>query len=264
VRLAPRTAILAGAIGLGSGIVAGLFGIGGGVVIVPALVLILGLAQLEAAAVSLVAIAVGTTSALIPFITEGRVVLPAGLTLAVGAIAGAFTGSRFAHRIPERVLAWTFVAVVGAAAVRMLIPSGGGVATGIELDPVLIGMLLGIGFGAGVLSVLLGIGGGIIYVPSLVILADVAQHTAQGTSLVAILPAALVGVVGHARAGRMRWRLAGAVSIGSFLGGFGGAWLAQRVAADRLQVAFGILLVVMAVRMAVSATRSTTPSGPPP
>jgi uncharacterized membrane protein YfcA len=60
----------------------------------------------------------------------------------------------------------------------------------------------------------------------------------------------------------MRWRLAGAVSAGSFLGGFGGAWLAQQLAADRLQVAFGILLVVMAVRMAVSAGRPTTSSAP--
>jgi uncharacterized membrane protein YfcA len=262
VSLAPRTALLAAAIGLGSGVVAGLFGIGGGVVIVPALVLILGLAQLEAAAVSLVAIAVGTSSALIPFVLEGRVILPAGIALAIGAIVGAFAGSRFAHRIPERVLAWTFVAVVGAAAIRMLIPGQGGVETTVDLDPLLIGLLVAVGLGAGVLSVLLGIGGGIIYVPALVILADLAQHTAQGTSLVAILPAALVGVLGHGRAGRMRWRLAGAVSAGSFLGGFGGAWLAQQLAADRLQVAFGILLVVMAVRMAVSAGRPTTSSAP--
>ena len=55
-------------------------------------------------------------------------------------------------------------------------------------------LVLGVGLVAGALAALLGIGGGVIYVPALVILFDLVQQKAQGTSLVAILPAALIPV----------------------------------------------------------------------
>lgn len=259
-----RHLLLAAAVGLASGIVAGLFGIGGGVVIVPALVMTLRLPQLQAAAVSLVAIAVGTVSALVPFVANDRVSWAGGLVLAVGAIVGSWVGSQSAHRVPERVLAWTFVIVVLVAAVRMLLPGASGTATVLELDVGIVVLLLAVGLVAGALAALLGIGGGVIYVPALVILFDLVQQKAQGTSLVAILPAALIGAIGHARARRMRWTLAWSVASGSFVGGFAGALLAQAIPAERLQVAFGILLVVVAVRMAVTAGRQSTGVSPPP
>ncbi|MEX1281543.1 MAG: sulfite exporter TauE/SafE family protein [Acidimicrobiia bacterium] len=258
-----RHLLLAAAVGLAAGVVAGLFGIGGGVIIVPALVMILRLPQLQAAAVSLVAIAVGTVSALVPFIANERVSWTGGLVLAVGAIVGSWVGSHFADRVPERVLAWTFVVVVLVAAVRMLLPGASGTATVLDLDVVATLVLLAVGLVAGALAALLGIGGGVIYVPALVILFDLVQQKAQGTSLVAILPAAVIGAIGHARAGRMRWGVAWSVAAGSFLGGFGGALLAQIIPAERLQIAFGVLLVVIAVRLAVTAGKAPAQVNPP-
>ena len=64
------------------------------------------------------------------------------------------------------------------------------------------------GAGAGLLAGLIGIGGGVVIVPvvfyGLVEVgtpADQAAHVAIGTSLAAILPAALVSSVAHWRAG---------------------------------------------------------------
>lgn len=260
-----RMVVVGAGIGLGAGIISGLFGIGGGVVLVPLLVISFALPQLQAASVSLAAIVVGAGAGVVPFLIEGRVDWPAAAFLTVGAAVGAWIGALVVHRIPERVLAWTFVAVVVGAAVRMLIPSAEG---GIDAVPISLGsiaLLVAIGVTAGGLAAVLGIGGGMVYVPALVIFFGLIQHTAQGTSLIAILPAAAVGAWGHARAGRMDWRLAGIVSVGSFLGGFAGGWIAQLIPAERLQVAFGIFLVVMAVRMAIRTTRgepAPTPPGP--
>ena len=246
---------LAAGIGLAAGVLSGLFGIGGGVVLVPALVLFFALPQLEASAVSLAAIATGAAAGLIPFAMDGEVDWVPALIVTAGAAVGSVLASRFVSRIPERVLAWAFVVVVVGAAIRMLIPDADGTVDAIDLDLATALILASIGLGAGFLAVTLGLGGGIIYVPSLAILFDLDQHTAQGTSLVAIVPAAVIGAIGHARNGRMDWRLATVVATGSFLGGYAGGQLAQLIPPERLQIAFGILLVIMAVRMAVSTTR---------
>lgn len=254
-----RSLALAAVVGLVAGVLSGLFGIGGGVVLVPALVLFFALPQLQASAVSLAAIATGAGAGIIPFALDGEVDWLPGIVLAAGAIVGSLLSTRLVSRIPERVLAWAFVVVVVAAAIRMLVPGGGGGGSGIELTPATASLLAVVGLGAGFTAVTLGLGGGIIYVPSLAILWGLDQHTAQGTSLVAIVPAAIVGALGHARSGRMDWRLAGVVATGSFLGGYAGGELAQLIAAERLRIAFGLLLVILAVRMAVSTTRRGSP-----
>src|SRR5207245_10933587 len=66
------------------------------------------------------------------------------------------------------------------------------------------------GAGAGLLAGLIGIGGGIVVVPVVYYgliasgtSADQAAHVAVGTSLAAILPAAVVSSLSHWRAGNM-------------------------------------------------------------
>ena len=260
----PWAPVVGAAIGLVGGLVGGLFGLGGGVLILPALILVLGLPHLQAAAVSLVAIALGTATSLIPFISLGRVAWADGIVLAVAATLGAWIGVAVAHRIPDRVLAWGFVAVVLAAAARMILPGATGSLDTAPLTVASVAILVGVGLVAGTLGTTIGIGGGAIYVPSLVFLLDLTQHSAQGTSLLAILPSALMASLGNARAHRVRWRVAGPVAGGSLVGGYAGASLAQQVPADRLQSAFAILLVVLAVRMVVTASRRDRGEQPPP
>ena len=53
------------------------------------------------------------------------------------------------------------------------------------------------GFGAGFLSGTIGIGGGLLFVPTMTVGLRLSQAVAQGTSLVAIIPTAIVGGVSH-------------------------------------------------------------------
>ena len=50
-----------------------------------------------------------------------------------------------------------------------------------------------LGFGAGITSGMLGVGGGVIFVPTLVFFLDQGQLDAESTSLLAIIPVALLG-----------------------------------------------------------------------
>ena len=79
-----------------------------------------------------------------------------------------------------------------------------------------------LGLGVGLLAGMLGLGGGIVSVPALTLLANVSQHAAQGVSLVAIVPTAVVGALAHRREGNLAPGIA--ISVGIVLGRRGRSW----------------------------------------
>jgi uncharacterized membrane protein YfcA len=113
-----------------------------------------------------------------------------------------------------------------------------------------------IGLATGLLSATLGIGGGIVFVPALVGVLGFGQHLAEGTSLLAIIPTALVGVLGHARASRVDWRLGLSLATGGVAGGLLGAAAALALPPLALRRLFAVFLVLMALRMLGRARRS--------
>jgi uncharacterized membrane protein YfcA len=106
-----------------------------------------------------------------------------------------------------------------------------------------------IGVGVGIFSGALGVGGGILLVPYLVLVLAISQKRAQATSLVMVAMAAGAGAVTYALAGSVAWLPAGFVIIGGLLGSLLGSYLVQRTADHRLQIAFGVLLIVVAIRL---------------
>ena len=111
--------------------------------------------------------------------------------------------------------------------------------------------LLLIGVGAGVLAGLFGIGGGIVIVPALVFLIGMPQHTATGTSLVALLlPVGLLGVWNYYESGsitqeHIKYGLI--VALGLFVGTFFGSKIALNLSKEALQKAFAVFLIVLSV-----------------
>ena len=110
----------------------------------------------------------------------------------------------------------------------------------------------------------LGLGGGVIFVPSLVVLFGFEQHIAQGTSLAVIFPTAIVATVAHARMGNVRWRLSIPIGLAGIAGAVLGAQVALQLDADLLRRLFGIFLVLLAARMAWRAWRINGQSEPAP
>jgi uncharacterized protein len=108
-----------------------------------------------------------------------------------------------------------------------------------------------IGVLAGVAAGLLGIGGGILFVPALTILLDLGQVEAEATSLLAIVPFALVGSWRQRRYGNLRVPDAvviGALSIAGVVAGVAAAnALPERV----LRIGFALLLLNMARQLVV-------------
>jgi len=97
-------------LGLLGGVAAGLLGIGGGAIFVPALVLGLGLTQLEATSTSLLAIVPVAVVGAWRQHGYGNLRLREGLTLGVLGVGGAALGVAVANAVPERALELAFAA----------------------------------------------------------------------------------------------------------------------------------------------------------
>jgi uncharacterized membrane protein YfcA len=118
-----------------------------------------------------------------------------------------------------------------------------------EDQPVILAYIA-IGLVAGILAGIFGIGGGIIIVPALVLFANMAQKTAVGTSLGALLlPAGAFGAYAYWRAGSLDVRAALWIAVGILAGAYGGAVFAQSMSESILKKAFAVLLVATAVRL---------------
>lgn len=115
---------------------------------------------------------------------------------------------------------------------------------------------IALGAAAGVISGLLGVGGGILFVPALTLVLSMSQLKAEATSLLAIIPVALVGAAQQYRYGHVRLRDASVLGGLSGLGVLGGVALANVLPEGILRYAFAALLLVVAARFLVRWRRA--------
>lgn len=114
---------------------------------------------------------------------------------------------------------------------------------------------IAVGLVAGVASGLLGIGGGAIIVPGLVIFVGLGQIEAEATSLLAIVPTALVGAWRQRRYGNVHLGEGTRLGLLAVAGAVVGAVLANVLPVRAIELAFATLLVVVAARLARDALR---------
>jgi uncharacterized membrane protein YfcA len=109
--------------------------------------------------------------------------------------------------------------------------------------------LVAFGFLAGAAAGLLGVGGGTLIIPFLTLVVGVSQHQAEATSLLVILPTAIVATIVLRRKGIGDAGLALRIGALGAIGGVLGALAALAVPAHVLRYAFALLLVAAAVRL---------------
>ena len=251
------------ATGLVAGVLAGLLGIGGGLIIVPALTFILvvmsapmDIAVPMAVATSLATMLMTSASAIWFHDRRGGVdwscVIRLGPAVGVGAILGAW----LAVWMPGEMLARVFAVIAALIGLRMVLATS--TATSQREPYPRAWWVLGPGIGA--ISAMIGIGGGSFNVPYL------ARNGYPMVRAVAIAstcgwPIALGGVAGFVVLGwgEELWTaslgylyLPGLIAIGlaGMLGAPAGVALAHRLPATRLRRVFGVVLILVAVRMA--------------
>lgn len=106
-----------------------------------------------------------------------------------------------------------------------------------------------LGLGIGVLSALFGVGGGLMFVPAMTLILGLTQIHATASSLLAVLPTALVGAWRQHHYGNVSWRAAVIIGVASIGGVVGGAQLAHDVPEHILRRLFACLIVYTASQL---------------
>ena len=106
---------------------------------------------------------------------------------------------------------------------------------------------IAIGFFAGGIAGMFGVGGGVVFVPCLVILLGLDQVDAEATSLLAIVPVAIVGAYRQNAYGNLRLR--DGLFVGALAVPFAavGVVIVNVVPERAIELAFAALLVYVAV-----------------
>ena len=256
-----------GAVAAGAAILGSMLGLGGGVFLVPIITLFFGVDEKIAIGASAVAVVtnsvVGSSVHLRSRFTNLRLAMLLQLTMATGALVGA----TIAVGANPNLLNGTFGAVLLYAAVSMALrrqaappaPAAGAVdrlqLAALYCDPATdqivryvprrVGVGLGIGGVAGVISGLLGVGGGVVQVPAMNLLMRVPVKAAVGTS------SFMVGITSVATAfvfyagGKIDPTVVVPAIIGVFAGGQLGSRLTRRLRAQSLVAIFVVILLYL-------------------
>jgi uncharacterized membrane protein YfcA len=114
-----------------------------------------------------------------------------------------------------------------------------------------------LGVCAGILSGLLGLGSGIVLIPTLVLLCECKQKSAQGMALVVMVPMVMLGALRYWKNPEveMNGTIIGLIILGALAGVMVGTELMSRLPVDTLRKVFAAVLLLVAVKMFVSSTR---------
>ena len=117
---------------------------------------------------------------------------------------------------------------------------------------------IAIGVAAGALAGMTGLGGGVLFVPGLVFFLGLSQLAAESTSLLAIIPVALVGAWRQHRYGNVRLRDGLIVAALSPVGVLVGVWLANHLSERSLELSFAAVQLFFAFGLARRALRKSS------
>lgn len=106
-----------------------------------------------------------------------------------------------------------------------------------------------IGLVVGFFSGLFGVGGGIVLVPLLIVVLGFGQRRASGTSLAAVLPTAIAGMVAYASHGSVDWIAGAILAAGAIAGSLVGTWLLHHTHQTALRWIFIVFLLLVAARL---------------
>ena len=251
------------------GIIAAMLGIGGGVVIVPALQLLplsLDFTPAMAAGTSLTMIVFKALSSTAGYARQKRIDYKLGLLLATVTIPGAFVGASLTTIIAKEILVLIFALFLLYVASRMIFnySLGLGISAGrrtgwkrklVDSDGTAFeysaDLVLGLplSFLAGTFSGLLGIGGGSLMVPILHFILAFPIHLAIATSVFIMIFTSLSGVATHLYLGNVQFGYAFFLAIGVVFGAQLGTYVAKRVSSKNLRRIFGVILIIVSLRM---------------
>jgi uncharacterized protein len=242
------TVVILVAVGLGAGTLGSMLGVGGGILMVPALTF-LGLSPVQTASTSLIAVASSSVSSTIEYCRQKRIDYHLGLEMAAFAVPGALLGAILTEYLSAESFKLYFGILLILTGIYILYKNA--ILKDSAAKKRSIALRVGVfaaTFGAGIISSLFGVGGGIIFVPSMLLVLGLTMQRAAPTSQLTLMLTSIAGVVMHAYLFHPDYLQAFALSAGAFAGAQMGARISRTAKEVLLQRLLGIVLLAVAAK----------------
>lgn len=240
------------------GLVLGLIGGGGSILTVPLLVYLLGYNPVVATAYSL--FVVGTTSMVGTYqkYKKGLVDFKTGLAFSFPSFVAVYLSRRYlVPGIPDTLLSigdfqlskgmgiMIFFAIIMLLASISMIKKGKEKEVSSKPQPYYKTFIQGLIIGT--ITGLIGAGGGFLYVPALVLWANIPMKKAVGTSLIIVTINSLIGFMGDVQTLEIEWAFLLTFTLISIVGILIGVFLSKFISGEKLKKSFGFFVLIMAV-----------------
>ena len=229
--------LLSAVIGLSLGLIGG----GGSILTVPILVYLLAVSPHDAVGMSLPVVGGASIFGAALHWKRGNIDLNSGLLFGISGIVGALLGSPLTKLVSANLLLLIFGLLMLVVPVTMILRKRGAVDETEHKPHPVQGILSGLS--VGVLTGFLGVGGGFLIVPALVFFGGLSMKKAIGTSLFVIFLNCVAGLIGHMNQSSLDWTLTAQVTALAISGAIVGTVLSRRIAANRLQSIFAVLVL---------------------
>ena len=240
------------------GLVLGLIGGGGSILTVPLLVYLLGYNPVIATAYSL--FVVGTSSMVGTYQKhkKGLVDFKTGLAFSFPSFVAVYLSRRYlVPGIPETLFSFgdfeiskgmgimIFFAIIMLLASISMIRKGKDQEVDSKSQPYYKTFVQGLIIGT--ITGVIGAGGGFLYVPALVLWANIPMKKAVGTSLIIVTINSLIGFIGDVQTLDIEWAFLLTFTLISILGIILGVFLSKFVSGPKLKKSFGFFVLIMAI-----------------
>jgi uncharacterized membrane protein YfcA len=221
------------AAGLPIGLQLGLTGTGGAILGLPLMVYIVGLPMQQAAAMSLIIVAISSLVGAWEYSRQGFVNMKAAAVFGWAGMLGAWGGALGHRLVREEILLILFGLLLLCARAlvahqRTLPETPAQEQRCVVLFPRTCWLKVSsLGVAVGAINGLFGVGGGFMIVPALIVMLRFPARVAVGTSLTVIALISVGGIVGHLQIGSIQWELLAYILAGSVAGILLGVRLGQ-------------------------------------
>ncbi|MEL4308171.1 sulfite exporter TauE/SafE family protein [Joostella sp. CR20] len=239
------------------GLIIGLLGGGGSILTVPLLVYLLAYNPVVATAYSLFVVGTSSLVGAAQKFKHGNVDIKTGLAFSFPSFIAVYLSRRFlVPSIPYEVfsinnfvftkdmLIMVFFAIIMLiASISMIKKRKKNLKDLQEKQPYYKTFIQGLAIG--IITGLIGAGGGFLYVPALVLWANLPMKKAVGTSLVIVSFNSLIGFTGDMQTLQIDWKFLGIFTALTILGVLLGGRLSNRIPNQTLKKGFGYLILLM-------------------
>lgn len=238
-------------LGFAAGLLGSMIGLGGGIIVVPVLTF-LGFPPTLAASNSLFAAFSNAVASTLSYSRQKRIEYSIGLKLGLLSIPGTILGAYISADVAPDTFKILFGLVLISSAVYIFLKRKIE-SKQINTSKLIMILVIGASFFAGIISSFFGIGGGIIFVPLMVTAMGLGMKKAAPTSQFILLFASFSGLVTHSILGHPDFYQSLLLAIGAFAGGMLGARLSLEIKEKNLQILVSIVIVAAAIKLFVDS-----------